>query len=111
MINAKEELKRYIDVKDILCAEVSSRLHGHKFTSMKLKIEYSKIALREFLKKLNFKYDDDEYGMQKLVGTIWMKNGSWLERCVNDGVEMWRVIELSKIPPYLHQKETKKIRL
>jgi hypothetical protein len=53
-----------------------------------LKFGYSPTDLDEFLRSLDFDYDDG-YGTQELFGTIWLNYGSWYERTEYDGAEGW----------------------
>jgi len=41
---------------------------------------------------------DSGYGGQELFGTIWMKNGDWLERGEYDGSEWWEYKTCPEIP-------------
>lgn len=45
-------------------------------------------ALALALELLDFCYDSD-FGGQELFGTVWLKDGSWLERSEYDGSECW----------------------
>ena len=45
-------------------------------------------ALANALRLLDFCYDSD-FGGQELFGTIWLKDGTWLERSEYDGSECW----------------------
>ena len=62
---------------------------------------YTEQEYNEFLKQLDFLYDDG-YGTQYLFGTIWYDDDSWSERHEYDGSECWEYKSPSPIPtrPY-----------
>lgn len=57
-------------------------------TGVALSPDHSDEECRDFLKSLDFDYDDD-YGCQVVYGTIMLRNGFWLEREEYDGAEWW----------------------
>lgn len=109
-INAKEELKREIRDIDskVFCAKirlyVRFYLLGDRFFSKEkectLKKGYSKKDFENFLEELNFEYYDG-FGSQELFGTVWLKDGSWLERSEYDGSENWVLRTIPEIPKEL----------
>ncbi len=103
-MNARKELLE--EVKDanstIKCAELEnvcffSDTKGKKFL---LKEGYSDEDLRRFYEEIDFEYDAG-YGSQELGGTVWFKDGTWLERGEYDGAEWWDHMKLPEIPTYL----------
>lgn len=48
----------------------------------------NEISMLLLLDLLDFYYDSD-HGAQELFGTVWLKDGSWLERSEYDGQEAW----------------------
>jgi hypothetical protein len=63
-----------------------------------LKEGYSVAEYEEFLKKLDFEYDNG-YGMQELSGTVWLtEEGCWYERGEYDGSEWWEYKECPTVP-------------
>lgn len=63
-----------------------------------LKVGWSIFDFSKFLKDLNFEYYGDDYGTQHLVGVVWFKDGSWLEREEYDCSESWSHKESPQIP-------------
>jgi hypothetical protein len=105
MDNARKEILRYVDKSDILCAEI----RHEKFTwGEKLEPQHYSMKIgdnvTEFLKQLDFNYDDG-YGLQELFGTVWLKDGTWLERREYDGSEWWVHQVMPSIPDYLKMGE------
>lgn len=92
-MNAKEEFLKETGDKFILCAEILSSKY-YDDTGMNvlfnesegLKIRYKAEDFAEFLRKLNFEYNNG-YGGQTLFGTIWYADGTWSERGEYDGSE------------------------
>ncbi len=54
-------------------------------------------ALANALELLDFCYNCD-FGGQELFGTVWLKDGSWLERYEYDGSEIWEHKFKPKMP-------------
>ncbi len=103
MINAKNELLAELKNtgSEILCANLW--FQATAFTDnvdIQLKLAYTPEDLAEFLQKLDFGYDNG-YGGQRLFGTIWLKDGTWLERGEYDGSEWWEHRVLPAIPEEL----------
>lgn len=95
-MNAKKELLSDLkDTLEIKCAEIMC--NGR---NVRLKIDYTYEDLEIFFKQLDFNYDSG-YGGQELYGTVWLTDGSWMERGEYDGSEWWNHKVCSKIPKYL----------
>lgn len=80
-MNAKQELIEHIEGKPV------------KYVSIEHEFEYGKRltiegALDKVLTDLDFEYNDD-FGSQKLFGTIWYEDGTWSDRDEYDGSEWW----------------------
>ncbi len=60
---------------------------------------YTPDEWREFSRALNVDYDSG-YGTQYLFGTVWLADGSWLERKEYDGAEAWEHKKLPQIPQW-----------
>lgn len=100
MINAKDELLEILgDDLKIKCAfiEHTREYYGGVKIQMILKIDYSEVNFNNFLRRLNFEYANG-YGIQELYGTVWLTDGTWLERSEYDGSECWEHKKLPKIP-------------
>lgn len=99
MANAKDELLQelgYLCIGvEIVCAEIQGKT---------LLIDYSIDEYEQFLSELNFSYDDKSW-TQKLHGTAWLSDGSWLEREAGESgdywCEYWALRKLPKIPSHL----------
>lgn len=61
-----------------------------------LEPEHTEEDAMEFLKKLDFEYDND-FGWQEIYGLIMFNDNTWLERREYDGSEWWDCCE---IPEY-----------
>lgn len=110
MINAKEEfLKVTSDKSKIKCVDIiygdywfDPELEEDPNVKIKLKIGYSEEDYTNFLKKLDFEYNNG-YGGQKLFGVIWLEDNTWFERGEYDGSEWWNYKSLPKIPKELYE--------
>ena len=100
MINAKKEFIEYTKGLKIICA----RLRFDCEEAIILKVGYTKKDYDNFLNKIDKNYDDG-YGAQELYGTIWCKNGIWLERAEYDGSEWWVEHQYPEIDDTLKQIE------
>ena len=58
-----------------------------------------------FFDSLDFSYNDG-YGNQNLHGTVWLKDGTWLERAEYDGSEWWEHKKAPQIPNRLYENYT-----
>ena len=59
--------------------------------------DYTHQELDQFLNSINFDYDNG-YGEQYVFGTIWLEDGTWLNRFEYDGSEEWSHIECPSLP-------------
>lgn len=98
-MNAREELLRILDNAQVKCASISYGNDYPEDESIKiiLKINYTKKDYIDFMSKLDFSYDNG-FGGQNLFGTVWLEDGSWLERGEYDGSEWWEHKILPPIP-------------
>lgn len=108
-MNAKDELTRAVSGTDgnITCA-VIEYCHCRGFSEAEhrtyvLTEGHSTVELDAFLDSLDFKYDNS-YGSQELFGTVWLSDGTWLERGEYDGSEWWEHRERPSIPEELRFK-------
>lgn len=101
MANAKNELLAKIKEigAQIKCAFIAFGGDSIKDCEDKifLKVNHDESSLNRFLNKINFEYDDG-YGGQFLYGTVWLDDGSWLERGEYDGSEWWEHKTCPDIP-------------
>ena len=91
MRNAKIELLEALENKAVLkCAKIiiSKTWNAKGIKEYKLKLNYNKRDLEDFLKSIDFEYDNG-YGGQELFGTLWLEDGTWLSRDEYDGSEWW----------------------
>ena len=97
MINARKELEEILQVKvAVKCAVISNgRSWDDEQKDVVLKINYNDFDYENFLKELDFNYDDG-FGGQELYGTVWLDDSTWLSRGEYDGSEWW---EHNVIPP------------
>ena len=109
MINAKEELLSSIKESGatLRCAiiKVGYEEYDEPQKVYSLRNEYTFCEVETFLNSLDFTYDNG-YGAQHLYGTVWLYDGTWLERREYDGSEWWNVCSAPTIPDELKQKET-----
>jgi hypothetical protein len=105
MINAKNELLRAIGNHTIKCAQMLFEHSWDDTTDILLRSNYSKEEYDDFLKKLDFSYDNG-YGTQMLYGIVWFDNGAWLSRGEYDGSEWWIFNEYPRIPEILVNTKT-----
>lgn len=90
-MNAKNELVEFLIGKaDIECAEINfaRRLSKNNENVSSLQKNHTFAELKSFLEALDFEYHDG-YGSQELDGTVWLTDGTWLERGEYDGAEWW----------------------
>ena len=68
-----------------------------------LKVGFTKADYDNFIKKLDVEYDDG-YGSQELFGTVWLKDGTWMDRGEYDGSEWWNHQVCPDVPKELFKK-------
>jgi len=110
-----------IEVKWTILKEIEEVLEQNNKTTDDIKCLQIQLGDEWFTKPIEFivpvNYDVDEfgqtlcdmsnntydsgYGGQELFGTIWMKNGDWLERGEYDGSEWWEYKTCPEIPAEL----------
>ena len=100
MINAKEELIQTIGEIGVIAAAIDLGDEPQNKKTFRLKQNHSNADWLNFLNQLDFKYDDG-YGGQELFGTVWLSDGTWLERGEYDGSEWWEKRMLPEIPQEL----------
>jgi len=97
MINAKKEFLKHIDEamehNNQICAPYLVRAiilnnHPKKTKLSVLSLKYSDIELDNFLKSLNYRYDN-ENPFQILSGVIWYSNGAWSKRIIEQNIHKW----------------------
>ena len=95
----------------ILCAEIDVVLSDAIWADGKCKrndtcvsailpVNHTQEDYDNFIKKLDVEYDDG-YGTQELFGTIWLTDGTWMDRGEYDGSEWWNLQEVPEIPDYV----------
>jgi hypothetical protein len=92
MTNAKEEFLEAVTGRDVVAAIVK-----HDGKTFLLRQGYTVQDRINFLNNLDFEYRSG-YGAQNLFGTVWLKNGKWLDRGEYDGSEWWELREMPAIP-------------
>jgi hypothetical protein len=100
-MNAKQELLEKLLGKPLVkCAELYTEDWGDDGeikNFIRLKVNYTSDEFDEFIKSLDFDYDNG-YGGQNLFGYVWFNDGSWLDRGEYDGSEWWQYQTTPKIP-------------
>lgn len=87
-MNANQEFIDHTQEKKIKCASLSrEQYYTDKFDYV-LRVNFSGADYQDFLKQLDFNYDDG-YGGQNLYGIIWYEDGTWSSRGEYDGSEWW----------------------
>ena len=101
MDNAKDEFINHAcndGMPRVLCAKVT---RGYDWaecrTDFILKLNYSQDDFANFMRSMDFNYDDG-YGGQELFGTIWYEDGTFSQRGEYDGSEWWEHVSLPEIP-------------
>ena len=92
-------------MEDIECAIISVRTNSLALSEGREELVidaqlvrgFTKAEYDAFIKKLDVEYDDG-YGGQELFGTIWLKDGSWMDRGEYDGSEWWNHQVVPEIP-------------
>jgi len=89
---------------EIKCATISVCVNSCEdneyFIHAELKVGFTKGEYEFFIKKLDVEYDDG-YGSQELNGTIWLKDGTWMDRGEYDGSEWWNYQVCPEVPKEL----------
>jgi hypothetical protein len=102
-MNAREELLEMLSGRpaDMLAAEVWLGDPEEKGKVVaKLPVDHTTADLRKFLSDLDLEYYES-YGSQELFGTVWLMDGTWLEREEYGGSEWWVRKATPVIPAYL----------
>lgn len=101
-MNARDELKEILGALEIKCARIKYEPDYEEVNdrSFLLKEGHTKGDLDTFYKSIDFDYGSG-YGGQELYGTVWLKDGTWLERGEYDGSEWWEHRFLPQIPDQL----------
>lgn len=100
-------------MEDIECAIISVRTNSLALSEGREELVidaqlvrgFTKAEYDAFIKKLDVEYDDG-YGGQELFGTIWLKDGSWMDRGEYDGSEWWNHQVVPEIPNELERAIT-----
>lgn len=88
-MNAKQELLQRVKDRDIKCAVIKyDKYDDEDAVRFILKVNHDDQEFQSFLNSLDFEYDHG-YGIQHLFGTVWLKDGTWLQRGEYDGSEWW----------------------
>jgi hypothetical protein len=91
MANAKQEFNEHTSVivgATVKAAKIEYCEHYNTINVFHLKRGYSAADYDNFIKSLDFEYDDG-YGGQELYGVIWYEDGTWSSRGEYDGAEWW----------------------
>lgn len=94
-MNCKTEFKREVSLRDVKACIIYCG--DNKYF---LAVGYTKEDSDNFLKSLDFDYDN-EFGDQEIFGTIWYGNNTWSERREHDGLEYWICTDVPEIPEEL----------
>lgn len=109
MENIGNELQKWLAVsnytwEDVLAMNLYFKEDGQEH-NVKLKVNYTRKELDNVLNTLGtYEYDpcDELYQFDLILdGTVWFKNGSWLEREIFDGCEWWELRSRPEIPDEL----------
>ncbi len=107
-MNAKQEFLDIIEGLDVLCSVIEVEGDGYsppylrkgeivKSKHLILPINFTKEEYENFLNELDFEYDNS-WGHWYIDGTVWLKNGRWIERREYDGSEWWKLVQAPNIP-------------
>ena len=101
-MNARDELLKMIEGRPrIICAKITlndlSFYDEDEIRRINLRLGYSEQDYAEFLRALDFEYNNG-YGGQELFGKVWLQNNAWLERHEYDGSEWWEYKCFPSIP-------------
>ena len=88
-MNAKEELLSEIGALQVIAATISMDYISRGTSgAWNLKVGHSSDDWLEFLKNLDFEYVDG-FRYPCLLGTVWLSDGTWLDRGHCNGTEWW----------------------
>lgn len=106
-MNAKTEFLDAINLTDspVLCAQICMD-EWNIYKNLRLPLSYTSEQWDKFLEKLDFTYDDG-FGSQKVFGTVWFLDGTWMERGEYDGSEWWEHKKCPEIPKELRSPTEK----
>lgn len=103
MRNAKEEFLHAVkNLARVKCAYVwiedfDDKVPQKSNEPIVLKLNYTDKDFSEFVNKLDFEYDGG-YGIQTIYGTVWLEDGTWVNRGEYDGSEWWEHHKCPDIP-------------
>ena len=97
-MNAKQEFVKHTSGREVKCAIVTR--YDDDTVVASLKVGYTNDDCKEFLRLLDFEYDDG-YGIMELQGTIWYVDGTHSDRREYDGLEWWEYMGAPRIPELL----------
>ena len=103
-MNAKEEFLEITEGLEVKCVEIQLYNNERISTKTTLAVNYTQDEYDKFLEDIDKEYDS-VYGLQELYGTIWLKNGDWIDRYEYDGSERWELRTAPPIPNYLQSNE------
>ena len=103
-MNAKEEFLEITKGLEVKCVEIKLYNNERVSTKATLAVNYTQDEYDKFLEDIDKEYDSG-YGLQELYGTIWLKNGDWIDRYEYDGSERWELRTAPTIPDYLQPNE------
>ncbi len=100
MANAKKELIEVLEKINgtIKCATIYE--YEHDSETKQLPQLHTKEQEIKFFESLDFNYNSGYCG-QNLFGTVWLTDGTWLERGEYDGSEWWDHKQCPTIPDNL----------
>jgi hypothetical protein len=106
MANAKQEFLELdeLEGKDLASEFMGAQLKYRPSWEDKEWIIFDSSQYEEFLKWLDFEYDDG-YGSQELHGFILLKGNSWLDRHEYDGSEHWVLRERPVLNHNINKKK------
>ncbi len=95
-MNAKQEFITHTNARKIKCACLFDERDYSFRIEIVLKTNFSISDYIDFLKQLDFEYDNG-YGGQELHGIIWYDDGTWSSRGEYDGSEWWEYNQCPEI--------------
>lgn len=63
-----------------------------------LSVDHTEEDLKEFLSDIDFRYSEGE---QELFGTVWLEDGTWLDRMSDSTMCWWEYHKYPEVPDYL----------